>query len=155
MQIYYHFDSGTQKGKRRIVHSIIALLTGVLVMVWPGALYLIIGSYLMAIGVIFLLFRAPSFIVLVTMAMGLLIFMYPTFIPFFFGFFLLVTGLATLLGGGFTIVAVIPLSAALLLLLFPDIIALIIAAFLILYGAGSLMAMIRERRKKDDIIEVY
>ncbi|TVQ70333.1 MAG: DUF3096 domain-containing protein [Balneolaceae bacterium] len=141
-------------GKRRVFHSILAILTGILILLWPDALYYILGSYLIATGVMSLIFRAPSFLVAVSIVTGIFIFFFPSFIPHFFAFFLLVIGLGSLLSGGFGL-AVIPLLAAALLLAFPDIISIIVAAFLLLYGITSIVAMIQSRRKDEEIIEVY
>lgn len=151
LQFIFQHDSG----KRRIFHALLAFLTGILVLIWPDALYYIIGGYLIATGLIFLMFRAPSIIVAVPVVTGIFIFAFPSFIPYFFAFFLLVIGLGTLLSAGFTGLAVIPLLAAALLITFPDIISIIVAAFLLLYGVTSIAAMIRSWRKDKEIMEVY
>ncbi len=141
-------------GKRRVFHSILAILTGILILLWPDALYYILGSYLIATGIMSLVFRAPSFLVAAAIVTGVFIFIYPSFIPYFFAFFLLVIGLGSLLSGGFGL-ALIPLLAAGMLLAFPDIISFIVAAFLLLYGITSIVALFQSRKKDKEIIEVY
>ncbi len=154
MATHIHVIMQNNPGKRRVVHSILAILTGILILLWPDSLYYILGSYLIATGILSLLFRAPSFLVAASIVTGIFIFIYPTFIPYFFAFFLLVIGLGSLLSGGFGLAA-IPLLAAALLLAFPDIISIIVAAFLLLYGFTSVFAMIQSRKKDEEIIEVY
>ncbi len=155
MTTHIQFSINNNSGYRRVLHAILAILTGVLVMLWPDALYYIVGSYLIATGLVFLFFRTPSFMVAAPVVAGIFIFIFPAFIPYFFAFFLLVIGLGSLLSGGLTPFAVIPLAAAALLLMFPDIISIIVAAFLLLYGFTSIVAMIRSRQKDKDIVEVY
>lgn len=155
MAVQIHFMMNSNTGKRRVFHALLAVVTGVLVMLWPDALYYIIGSYLIATGLVFLVFKAPAVIVAASVVTGIFIFVFPSFIPYFFAFFLLVIGIGSLLSGGFTLFAVIPLLAAVLLIAFPDIISIIVAAFLLLYGITTIIAMIRSRRNEKEIIEVY
>lgn len=124
-------------------------------MMWPDALYYILGSYLIATGLLFLIFRAPSLMIAASVVTGMFIFAFPAFIPYFFAFFLLVIGIGSLLSGGLTGFALFPLLAAVLLIAFPDIISIIVAAFLLLYGITSIIAMIQSRRNNKEIYEVY
>ena len=155
MAAHIQFILHNNTGKRRVFHAILAILTGVLVLIWPDSLYYIIGGYLIATGLMFLMFHAPSFMVAASVVTGIFIFVFPSFIPYFFAFFLLVIGLGTLFTAGFTGLAVLPLLAAILLLIFPDIISVIVAVFLLMYGFTSIIAMIRARSKKKEFIEVY
>ncbi len=154
MATHIHVIMNNNPGKRRVFHSILAILTGILILLWPDALYYILGSYLIATGIMSLVFRAPSFLVAAAIVTGVFIFIYPSFIPYFFAFFLLVIGLGSLLSGGFGL-ALIPLLAAGMLLAFPDIISFIVAAFLLLYGITSIVALFQSRKKDKEIIEVY
>jgi len=154
MATHIHVIMQKNSGKRRVFHSIMAILAGILILLWPDALYYILGSYLIATGVMSLVFRAPSFLVAVSIVTGIFIFVFPSFIPHFFAFFLLVIGFGSLLSGGFAL-AMIPLLAAALLLAFPDIISIIVALFLLLYGVTSIVAMIQSRKKDEEIIEIY
>ncbi len=154
MARHIHFIMQNNSGKRRVFNSILAILTGILILLWPDALYYILGSYLIATGILSMVFRAPSLLVAVSVITGIFIFVFPSFIPYFFAFFLLVIGLGSLFSGGVGL-ALIPLLAAALLLTFPDIISIIVAAFLLLYGITSIVAMIQSRRKDEEIIEVY
>jgi hypothetical protein len=154
MATHIHVIMNNNPGKRRVFHSILAILTGFLILLWPDALYYILGSYLIATGIMSLIFRAPSFLVAAAIVTGIFIFIFPSFIPYFFAFFLLVIGLGSLLSGGFGL-AVIPLLAAAMLLAFPDIISIIVAAFLLLYGFTSIITLIQSRSKDKEIIEVY
>lgn len=154
MATHIHVIMNNNPGKRRALNSILAILTGVLILLWPDALYYILGSYLIATGLLSLLFRAPSFLVAASVVTGIFIFVFPSFIPYFFAFFLLVIGLGSLMSGGLGL-AILPLLAAALLLAFPDIISIIVAVFLLLYGITSIVAMIQSRRKDKEIIEVY
>lgn len=151
---HIHVLMNNNPGKRRTFHSLLAILTGLFILLWPDALYYFLGGYLIATGILSLIFRAPSFLVAAAIVTGIFIFVFPSFIPFFFGFFLLVIGIGSLLSGGFGL-AVLPLLAAVLLLTFPDIISLIVAAFLLLYGFTSIVALIRSRKRDSEIIEVY
>jgi len=155
MAAHIQFIMHQSSGRRRVLHALLAILTGILVLLWPDSLYYIIGSYLIATGLLYLFFRAPSVLVAASVVTGMFIFAFPSFIPYFFAFFLLVIGLGTLLSSGFTGLGVIPLIAAVLLILFPDIISIIVAAFLMLYGFTSIVAMIQSRRKNKEIIEVF
>ncbi|MDG5767172.1 DUF3096 domain-containing protein [Balneolales bacterium ANBcel1] len=155
MATHIQFIMNNNSGKRRLFHSLLAILTGVLVLLWPDSLYYILGSYLIATGLVFLFFRTPSLIVAASVVTGVFIFAFPSFIPYFFAFFLLVIGIGSLLSGGLTGFAVFPLLAAVLLIMFPDIISIIVAAFLLLYGVTSIVSMIRSRNKDKEIIEVY
>lgn len=140
---------------RRILHAIMAIITAILVLLWPASLYYIIGSYLIATGLLFLFFHAPTFMTALSMVTGFFIFIFPSFIPYLFAFFLLAIGLGTLLSVGFSGFAVIPLLAAFLLLAFPDIIAIIVALFLLLYGVATLTDLLRSRSKVKELTEVY
>ena len=155
MATHVQFIMNNSSGKRRVFHALLAIITGVLVLLWPDALYYILGSYLIAAGLIFLVFRAPSLMVALSVVTGVFIFVFPAFIPYFFAFFLLVIGIGTLFSGGLTAIAFFPLLAAVLLIMFPDIISIIVAAFLLIYGITSIVAMIQSRKKNRKIIEVY
>lgn len=155
MAAQLHIILRSNSGKRRLLHAFFAVLTGILVLLWPDALYYILGSYLIATGLLFLVFRAPSPLVAVAVVTGIFIFAFPKFIPYFFAFFLLVFGIGTLLGGGLSGFAVFPLLAAALLILFPDIISITVAVFLLIYGITSIIAMIRTAKKEHEIIEVF
>ncbi len=155
MATHVQFIMQSNPGKRRVFHALLAILTGVLVMMWPDALYYILGSYLIATGLLFLIFRAPSLMIAASVVTGMFIFAFPAFIPYFFAFFLLVIGIGSLLSGGLTGFALFPLLAAVLLIAFPDIISIIVAAFLLLYGITSIIAMIQSRRNNKEIYEVY
>lgn len=155
MAVHIQYVMKSNSGKRRVFHSIMAILAGLLIMSWPDALYYILGGYLIATGLLFMVFRAPSFFVAASVVTGIFIFAFPSFIPYFFAFFLLVIGFGSLFSGGLTGLAVIPLLAAVLLLVFPDIISLIIAVFLMLYGFTTIIAIVQSRRKDKEIIEVY
>lgn len=155
MPTHIQFITYNNTGKRRFFHAVLAILTGVLVLLWPDSLYYIVGSYLIATGLLFLIFKAPSLLVAASIVMGVFIFAFPAFIPYFFAFFLLVIGIGTMLSAGLTGFAIFPLLAAALLMLFPDIISIIVAVFLLLYGMTSIIAMIRSRKKDHDIVEIY
>ena len=48
--------------ERQIVNAILTLATGVLTLIYPEFLYLIVGGYLVALGLLFLAFKLPSII---------------------------------------------------------------------------------------------
>ncbi|MDI6400920.1 DUF3096 domain-containing protein [Balneolaceae bacterium ANBcel3] len=155
MGIQFSVVTHHPSNQRRTLNAIMAILTGVLVLLWPEALYYILGSYLVATGLIYFFFRAPSFLTGTTILAGVLIFFFPFLIPFLFAFFLLMLGIGAFLSGGLTGFSVFPILAALMLIFFPDIISYIVAFFLLIYGITSIVSMFQAARKKDDIIEVY
>lgn len=149
------FVTHSRPGSRRALNAVFALITGVLVILWPESLYYILGSFLVASGVLQLLLRAPSVLVVLPVVSGMFIFAFPNFIPYFFAFFLMTIGLGSLFTGGLTALGVLSVIAAVLLILFPEIISLIVATFLILYAVITLIALFQARKDPEQIVEIY
>jgi len=100
----FHIRVGQQKSKqRRTLNALLALATGVLTLIYPNFLYLIVGGYLMALGLLFLAFRTPPIIAAFPIIASILIFIFPELIPVTFAAFLGFFGLILLLSFGFMV----------------------------------------------------
>lgn len=130
--------------QRRGLNAVLALATGVLTLIYPTFLYLIVGGYLMALGILFLAFKTPPVIAAFPMVTSILIFIFPELIPVTFAVFLGVFGLILLLSFSFTVLGVLTLIIAALIIANPDSIAYLIAAFLLLYSINNLIQIFRE-----------
>lgn len=133
--------------QRRGLNALLALATGVLTLIYPTFLYLIVGGYLMALGILFLVFRTPPVIAAFPILTSILIFIFPDLIPVTFAVFLGFFGLILLLSFGFTVMGVITLIIAALIISNPDSVAYLIALFLLLYGITNLIRIFQQ----DDI----
>ncbi|MFH5884687.1 hypothetical protein ACG2F4_10275 [Halalkalibaculum sp. DA3122] len=130
--------------ERQILNALLALATGVLTLVYPNFLYLIAGGYLVALGLLFIAFRIPSWLSAVPIVAGVLIFIFPELIPFTFATFLGLFGLLLLFSLGFAATGVITLVIAIMLFANPGSVAYLIAIFLLLYGISNLIRWYRE-----------
>jgi|GEM_PF-262564 len=144
--MYQHFQINIQykSRERRILNALLALVTGVLTLIYPSLLYLIVGGYLVALGVLFLYFKVPAIIAAFPFLTGLFIFLFPDVIPITFAVFLGFFGLIMLLSFGFVFMGILTLVIAALILSNPDSVAYLIAAFLLLYGFSNLLRLFQQ-----------
>lgn len=131
--------------ERQILNALLALLTGVLTLVYPNFLYLIAGGYLMALGLLFIYYKTPTIIAAVPILTAVLIFIFPELIPITFAVFLGIFGLILFLAFGFVFMGILTLIIAALIIGNPDSVAILIAAFLLLYGISHLIRLFQER----------
>lgn len=132
--------------ERRILNAVLALVTGVLTLIYPNFLYLIAGGYLIALGVLFLWFRTPAFIAGLPLVTGIIIFLFPEVIPVAFALFLGFFGLILLLAFQFAIMGFLTLIIAVLIVMNPESVAYLIATFLLLYGISNLIRLFRDNQ---------
>lgn len=125
--------------ERQVLNALLALATGILTLVYPNFLYLIAGGYLVALGVLFILFRIPPTLSAVPIVAGIIIFIFPELIPVTFAAFLGLFGLILLFAFKFTLLGGITLVIAALIIGYPDSVAYLIAAFLLLYAVSNLI----------------
>lgn len=136
--------------ERQILNALLALATGLLTLAYPNFLYLIAGGYLIALGLLFVLFRIPSTLAGVPIVAGLLIFIFPELIPIAFASFLGLFGLMLLFAFQFSILGVLTLIIALLIISNPASVAYFIASFMLLYAISNLIKFYQDWQNKDD-----
>jgi len=129
--------------ERQILNAFLALATGVLSLIYPNFLYLIAGGYLLALGLVFILFSIPSTLAAVPIVAGLLIVIFPELIPVTFAIFLGLFGLMFLFAFQFAFLGVISLILAALIIINPGSIAYFVATFLLIYGVANLIRWYR------------
>jgi hypothetical protein len=150
MQFHFQISSTPQKSKeRQIMTALLALVTGVLVLIYPNFLYLIAGGSLVALGLTFIYARIPAFIAGFPIVVGILIFILPELIPYTFALFLGFFGFVMLLGFQFAVMGFLTLIIAVLILMNPDSVAYFIAAFMLLYGVSNLIKLFQRRNHGD------
>lgn len=151
MPQFYHISINSYQPKqRRVLNSVLALLTGVLTLIYPNFLYLIVGGYLIALGVLFLWFKLPPVIAALPAVTGLLIFAFPELIPITFAVFLGFFGLILLLAFQFSVMGFLTLIIAILIVMNPDSVAYLVAAFLLLFGLTNLIKFVQNRYNEPD-----
>ncbi len=151
MLIRYQISTNYQSGERRIVNALLAIVTGLLTLLYPNFLYLIAGGYLLALGLILIYFRVPAFIAALPIVAGVLIFLFPELIPYTFAVFLGLFGIIFLMAFQFAVLGFLTLIIAVLTIMNPEWVAFMIATFLILYGTSDLIRYFRLRNKKGDL----
>lgn len=125
--------------ERQVFNALLALATGILTLIYPNFLYLIAGGYLIALGILFILFRIPSTLSAVPIVAGVIIFIFPELIPVTFAAFLGLFGLILLFAFRLTLTGVLTFIIAALIIINPDSVAYLIAAFLLLYAVSNLI----------------
>ena len=150
----YHVHIQFQTRKRQWINALLALATGLLTLAYPNFLYLIAGGYLVALGMLFILFRIPSILSAVPIVAGVFILIFPTLIPITFATFLGVFGFILLLIFRFSITGVLTLIIAALIITNPDSVAYLIAAFLLLYGVSNLIRLYQDGRPGSGSVRV-
>jgi hypothetical protein len=130
---------------RQILNALLAVITGLLALVYPDLLYIIAGGYLLALGILFLIFQVPAAISAFPIVAGALVFVFPDLLPVTFGVFLGIFGLLMLFAFQFSIFGALTLILALVTFMNPDWISYMIAAFMLLYGVTNTIRWFRQR----------
>lgn len=138
--------------ERRILNTILAIISGVLTLIYPDFLYLIAAGYLIALGIMMLVFKMPAIIAAFPLTAGILIFIFPELIPYTFAAFLGFFGLILLMAFQFSILGFLTLILAVLIIMNPDSVAYFIAAFILLYGIADLIRLYREKGSNPRVI---
>ena len=141
----YRIEISSESRQSQILNALLALVTGLLTLIYPNFLYLIAGSYLIFLGIIFIAFKVSPTLSALPIVAGLLIFIFPELIPITLAGFLGLFGLLLLFAFQFAVIGVITLVIALLVVMNPDSIAYLVATFLLLYAISD---FIRYYRKK-------
>ena len=139
MLTQYQFQVQYKNRERHILNALLALVTGVLSLIYPNFLYLIAGGYLIALGGVFAIFRLPTGVAALPIVTGIIIFIFPDLIPITFAVFLGIFGAVFLFGFQFSILGIVTLIIAALILINPNSIAYFIAFFLLIYAISSLI----------------
>ncbi len=135
--------------ERQVFNALLALATGILTLIYPNFLYLIAGGYLIALGLLFLLFRIPSSLSAIPIVAGVIIFIFPELIPVTFAAFLGLFGLMLLFAFQFTLTGILTLIIAILIVINPDSVAYLIATFLLLYAISNLIRFYRNWQSRN------
>ncbi len=139
--------------ERQILNALLAIVTGLLTLIYPNFLFLIAGGYLLALGLLLIYFKIPAVIAAFPLVAGILIFVFPELIPYTFAGFLGFFGFILLLAFQLTIVGFLTLIIAVLIIMNPDWVAYLIAAFLLLYGVSNLIRLYRFRGGSPGVIQ--
>ena len=153
MKQYFHVNIDYKSRERRVLNALLALVTGVLTLMTPSFLYLIVGGYLVALGLVFMYARTPAIIAAFPMLTGILIFFFPELIPITFAVFLGFFGLILLMAFQFSIMGFLTLLIAILIVMNPDSVAYFIAAFLLLYGITNLIKLFQNPRDRSGLVQ--
>lgn len=149
MATYFQVSFQQHKPKERaVLNALLAVATGVLTLLYPNFLYLIAGGYLVALGLLFIWFRAPIFIAGLPLITGIIIFAFPEVIPIAFALFLGFFGLILLLAFQFSVMGFLTLVIAVLIVMNPDSVAYLVAAFLLLYGISNLLRLFQDNSNR-------
>lgn len=135
-----------KKKSRSIINGVLAVIAGLGALIWPNFLYYFVGIYLIALAIVFFLFRFNSFLTASALLAGIFIWIFPESIPITFALFMIILGLITLLSGGLLTIGVISLTMATLLFVFPGLISYLIGIFLLLYGLTHLIYLLQQSR---------
>ncbi|SMO63915.1 hypothetical protein [Gracilimonas mengyeensis] len=146
----FQINANHRSRERQIINALLTLATGVLTLIFPNFLYLIAGAYLVALGVMFLTFRFPTFFAAVPIIAGVLIFIFPELIPPTFAAFLGLFGLMFLFGLQLSILGILMIVIAVLIVMNPDSVAYLIAFFMLVYATSNLFQFYREWKNKQD-----
>lgn len=136
--------------QRQTWNAILALITALLTLIYPNFLYLIAGGYLLALGLLFMVFRIPSTLSALPIVAGILILIFPELIPGTFAAFLGLFGLVLLFAFQFALLGVIALILAVLILTYPGSVAYFIATFMLLYAVSNLIRLYQNRNDRTE-----
>ncbi|MGD8427175.1 MAG: hypothetical protein PVH63_06065 [Balneolaceae bacterium] len=146
----YQINIQYRTRERQILNALLALATGLLSLAYPNFLYLIAGGYLVALGVLFILFKLPATLSAVPLVAGIIIFIFPELIPVTFAGFLGLFGLILLFAFQFSILGILTLVIAALIIANPASVAYLVATFLLLYGSSNLIQLYRDWQNRDN-----
>lgn len=116
----------------------LALVAGIIILLFPKVFFYLIGCYLMVNAVTAFFHGADPLVALALILGGILIFMSPGLVAWFIAFYLLIFALL-LFGWGFWFLAVPVLVIVLLVALAPKIVPLLIGGLLTLGGGLTLL----------------
>lgn len=133
----YRIEISSESRNSQVLNAILALVTGLLTLIYPNFLYLIAGSYLLLLGIIFIAFKVSPSLSALPIVAGLLIFIFPELIPYTIAGFLGLFGFLLLFAFQFAVIGVITLVIALLVFTNPGSIAYLVAIFLLLYAISD------------------
>lgn len=136
--------------QRQILNALLALTTGILTLTYPNFLYLIAGGYLVALGLLFMLFRIPATLSAIPVIAGIIILIFPELIPITFAGFLGLFGFILLFGFQSALIGVLTLVIALLIAFNPNSVAYLVATFLLLYSVSNLIRFYQDWRSRDN-----
>lgn len=148
MMFSISIENEQQSKEQKLINVLLTLATGVLTLIFPNFLYLIAGGYLIALGLMFMMFRFPGAITALPIVSGILIFIFPELIPFTFAGFLGLFGLLMLFGLSFSVLGIITLIIAVLIVMNPDSVAYFIAFFMLTYAASNLIQFYNQWKNK-------
>lgn len=153
MRSTFHINVQYRTNERRLLNTVLAILTGILTLVYPDFLYLIAAGYLLALGILMFVYKIPAIIAAFPIVAGALIFLFPELIPYTFAAFLGFFGVILLMAFQFAIIGFLTLIIAVLIFMNPDSVAYLIAAFLMMYGVSDLIRYYRESQKNPRTIQ--
>jgi membrane-bound ClpP family serine protease len=111
-------------------------------------LYLIAGGYLLALGLMFLVFKFPGAVAALPIVAGALIFIFPELIPFTFAGFLGLFGLIMLFSFQLSFLGILTLIIAILIIMNPDSVAYFIAFFMLVYSVSNLIQFYKQWKNR-------
>jgi len=143
-----------ESGQRKLLNALLALLTGILALLYPNFLYYIFGGYMIALGLLLLYFQISSFLTAIAFLGGILVFLFPESIPLTAGIFLAILGFTLLFSFGFTVLGILTLIISAVIFANPGSIAYMIAVFLLLYSLTYIIKLIQESRDEPGIDKI-
>lgn len=147
---HYQVHIQHRSRERQILNALLTLVTGVLTLIFPNLLYLIAGAYLVALGLMFMVFKFPPFFSAVPIVAGVLIFIFPELIPATFAAFLALFGLMFLFALQLSFLGILMIIIAVLIVMNPDSVAYLIAFFMLVYATSNLLQFYQDWKKKKD-----
>lgn len=121
------------------VHGGLALLAGIVILIFPKIFFYLIGGFFLVNGLVAFLYGGREVMAIALAVGGLLVLIFPKLVGWFIAFYLLLFGGFLLLTGVLWFLAVPVIVLALIVLLAPNIISYLIGAFLALSGAVTLL----------------
>lgn len=131
----------------QILNVTLTLIAGILTLIYPNFLYLIIGGYLIALGIFFLISKLPTPVVALPIVAGLIIILLPELIPFTFATFLIIFGAVMFLL--FRLLGILSILTAVLILMNPDLVAYFAAFFMLTYAISELVGYYKAHQEKE------
>jgi len=154
MSYHYRVVFDRESGQRKLMNALLALLTGILTLVYPNFLYYIFGGYMVVLGLLLLYYKISSFLTVIAFLGGIFVFLFPESIPLTAGIFLAIMGFTLLFSFGFTVLGILTLIISAVIFANPESIAYMIAVFLLLYSLTYFIKLIQESRDEAGIHRV-
>jgi hypothetical protein len=114
--------------------GIIAVILGIIVIVFPKILNYAIGAILVIFGTLWLISDQQWLLGISSIAFGILVFIFPAILNYLVAAWLVVVGLGLIFGPGYTTVGIITLIFGVVVLVFPAILNYLYGIFLIVIG---------------------